>query len=110
MRYKARQVGVPKELYRTLKVWCSSNEMSMTNFYREMIDWFFAKVIKTSQNSTYCASHKKGYPMSLWLDEKYINKIHRVAERNRVSEARVLFTILIAYLKEKNIYDYLSSH
>lgn len=101
--YQLRQVRVPIELYKAIKIHCVANNLLLKKFYNEIFTWFFSSKSNILQ---YLACYKKGKILSLWLTSDKVNKINQHALTANVSDARVVFTALIAYTKHYNIYKY----
>ncbi len=102
----SRQILVPKDMYKCFKVWCSENLQKMNSIYDSMIEYFFNIFQGSKSEICFIASYRNGYPMTLWMSPESYKKIGELSQQYNVSDARILFTMLVHYLKEKKVFDY----
>lgn len=96
--YYLRQIKIPINLYHDLKNYCHANKISMKLFYKNMLDWYIQHY-KYNENSLYQASLNKGKTLSLWIEKKQIETVHNYAAKNKISDARVIYTALMLYIQ-----------
>lgn len=94
--YSVRQIRIPPELYREIKLYCHRNLFDMKTFYQDMLIWF-RKYHERESITTYYACYKGGKILSIWFNQHDIDYIKYLAKSANVSDARIVYTALILY-------------
>lgn len=95
-KYYVRQVRIPNEIYLKIKLFCVNNQITMLQFYSDMLDRFFSSY--ELRDIVYRASEKKGYRLSVYVNYKQAKVLKKLGSHCAVSEARIIHTALIEYL------------
>ncbi len=97
--YSMRQIKIPNETYLEIKYHCKAKKVSLVYFYEAMLDWFLQEH-KNQDSLVYQASTKHQRTLSLWIKRQQIEKVNEMATRGKVSDARVIYTAMLLYLKK----------
>lgn len=102
MQLHLRQIRIPATLHIKIKHYCLHQQITLTEFYNAAIDKFIRN-IKDIESVTFIASFKNGKPISLNIKHEFLNKLNEMAKIYSISEARIIHTALMFYLKKLQI-------
>lgn len=97
MATSLRQIVIAETIYLKIKQHCANRQITLTMFYDEMLESFI-KHYDNVKTLTFHASQNKGKKLSLWIHERQIAKIKKMAANANVSDARVIYTALVFYV------------
>ena len=96
--YALRQIRIAQEDYNAIKNFCAIRQCSMAEWY----DHILALFIKTYQHNPpqqYFSSIKNGKNVSIWIKKEKIKIINGMAVSAAVSDARIIFTAVMWFLR-----------
>lgn len=96
-QYSLRQIKISENLYSRLKHYCVVKKITLTNFYKNMLDWFIQQR-QSETNFVFLASVNHGKRLSLWIRNDQLHHVKQVADQAQVSDARVIYTYFLTYV------------
>ena len=99
--YTFRQIRLSKDHYVKIKTFCVTNMITLSDFYEQVLQWFFDVWMMSQTRIIFRATHRRGKLLTLRLHEKTSYTIQQVAIKYNVSNACVIYTALAEYLENK---------
>ncbi len=96
-----RQIKISVSLYQNIKLYCQTHHISMKFFYKKMLAWYINQY-QNDPNVIYQASLKEGKALSLWIEQSQLYVIQTLSHKNKISDARVIYTALMLYIEYLN--------
>jgi hypothetical protein len=100
--YRFRQIRIDKMLFLRIKGYCVQHEKKISTFLEGVLEWFLRRA-SSGHTIIYQASRKGDHLMTIRISLKLAETIRTLAAKERISDARVIFTALTLYLKEHRL-------
>ena len=83
------------------KSYVEDNEITLNEYYDDAVLSFVDRVLG-GEEIQYKVSPKDSKYTSLWIDDKILNKVAALAERDKVSANRVFYTGIAIFLSDNS--------
>lgn len=104
MERTLQQVKVPRIVQQALKLYANKQQQTLNDTYDEIFAWFL-DYRQQHHFFFYLASAADGRYKSMWPKTYWVEKIKHQAQVDNIQVNRVVFTAIVLFLKDQNLFN-----